>query len=181
MSRIGKRPVTIPGNVKVNINGQTVTVEGPKGKLSQTLRPEVSVSIEDGVLMVTRAGDDKDERSLHGLSRTLVANMVEGVTNGFTKSLELVGVGYRATLQGTKLVLTVGYSHPVEFEPPAGIEFAIEGANKVHVKGANKQLVGDMAADIRSVRPPEPYKGKGIKYAGEVVRRKAGKSGGKKK
>lgn len=181
MSRIGKRPVTIPGNVKVNINGQTVSVEGPKGKLSQTLRPEVSVAIEDGVLMVTRAGDDKDERSLHGLSRTLVANMVEGVTNGFTKSLELVGVGYRATLQGTKLVLTIGYSHPVEFNPPAGIEFVVEGTNKVHVKGADKQLVGDMAADIRAVRPPEPYKGKGIKYAGEVVRRKAGKSGGKKK
>ncbi len=181
MSRIGKRPVTIPGNVKVNIIGQTVTVEGPKGTLSRTLRPEVSVAIEDGTLFVTRAGDDKDERSLHGLSRTLVANMVEGVTNGFTKSLDLVGVGYRATLQGRKLVLTVGYSHPVEIDPPQGIEIAVEGTNKVHVKGADKQLVGDIAADIRSVRPPEPYKGKGIKYAGEVVRRKAGKSGGKKK
>ena len=181
MSRIGKRPVTVPGNVKVNIDGQTVTVEGPKGKLSQTLRPEVKVTLEDGVLQVTRAGDDKEERSLHGLSRTLVANMVEGVTNGFTKSLELVGVGYRATLQGKKLVLTIGYSHPVEFEPPAGIEFVVEGANKVHVKGADKQLVGDLAADIRSSRPPEPYKGKGIKYQGEVIRRKAGKSGGKKK
>lgn len=181
MSRIGKRPVTVPGNVKVNIDGQTVTVEGPKGKLVQTLRPEVSVVLEDGVLLVTRAGDDKDERSLHGLSRTLVANMVEGVTNGFTKSLELVGVGYRATLQGKKLVLTVGYSHPVEIDPPAGIEIAVEGTNKVHVKGADKQLVGDIAADIRSVRKPEPYKGKGIKYQGEVVRRKAGKSGGKKK
>lgn len=181
MSRIGKRPVIVPGNVKVNIDGQTVTVEGPKGKLTQTLRPEVSVAMEDGQLILTRAGDNKDERSLHGLSRTLVANMVEGVTNGFTKTLELVGVGYRASLQGKKLVLTVGYSHPVEFEPPAGIEIAVEGANKVHVKGADKQLVGDLAADIRKVRPPEPYKGKGIKYAGEVVRRKAGKSGGKKK
>lgn len=181
MSRIGKRPVTVPGNVKVNIDGQTVTVEGPKGTLSRTLRPEVSVVLEDGTLLVTRKGDDKDERSLHGLSRTLVANMVEGVTTGFTKSLELVGVGYRATLQGKKLVLTVGYSHPVEIDPPAGIEIAVEGANKVHVKGADKQLVGDIAADIRSVRPPEPYKGKGIKYAGEVIRRKAGKSGGKKK
>lgn len=181
MSRIGKRPVTIPGNVKVNIDGQTVTVEGPKGKLSRTLRPEVKVTIEDGVLVVTRTGDDKEERSLHGLSRTLVANMVEGVTSGFTKTLELVGVGYRASLQGKKLVLSVGYSHPVEFEPPAGIEFVVEGANKVHVKGADKQLVGDLAADIRSARPPEPYKGKGIKYAGEVIRRKAGKSGGKKK
>lgn len=181
MSRIGKRPVTVPGNVKVNIDGQTVTVEGPKGKLSQTLRPEISVALEDGTLLVTRSGDNKDERSLHGLSRTLVANMVEGVSNGFTKSLELVGVGYRAALQGKKLVLTIGYSHPVEIDPPAGIEIAVEGANKVHVKGADKQLVGDIAADIRSVRPPEPYKGKGIKYAGEVVRRKAGKSGGKKK
>lgn len=181
MSRIGKRPVVVPGNVKVNIDGQTVTVEGPKGKLSQTLRPEVSVVLEDGVLNVTRSGDDKDERSLHGLSRTLVANMVEGVSNGFTKSLELVGVGYRAALQGKKLVLTIGYSHPVEIDPPAGIEIAVEGTNKVHVKGADKQLVGDIAADIRSVRPPEPYKGKGIKYQGEVVRRKAGKSGGKKK
>lgn len=181
MSRIGKRPVTVPGNVKVNIDGQTVTVEGPKGTLSRTLRPEVSVVLEDGTLLVTRKGDDKDERSLHGLSRTLVANMVEGVTTGFTKSLELVGVGYRATLQGKKLVLTVGYSHPVEIDPPAGIEIAVEGANKVHVKGADKQLVGDIAADIRSVRPPEPYKGKGIKYAGEVICRKAGKSGGKKK
>ena len=181
MSRIGKRPVTVPGNVKVNIDGQTVSVEGPKGKLIRTLRPEVKVVLEDGTLVVTRAGDDKEERSLHGLSRTLVANMVEGVTNGFTKSLELVGVGYRATLQGSKLVLTVGYSHPVEIDPPAGIEIAVEGANKVHVKGADKQLVGDIAADIRSVRPPEPYKGKGIKYAGEVIRRKAGKSGGKKK
>jgi len=181
MSRIGKRPVVVPGNVKVNIDGQTVTVEGPKGKLSQTLRPEVSVVLEDGTLLVTRSGDDKDERSLHGLSRTLVANMVEGVSNGFTKSLELVGVGYRAALQGKKLVLTIGYSHPVEIDPPAGIEIAVEGTNKVHVKGADKQLVGDIAADIRSVRPPEPYKGKGIKYQGEVVRRKAGKSGGKKK
>jgi ribosomal protein L6, bacterial type len=181
MSRIGKRPVVVPGNVKVNIDGQTVTVEGPKGKLSQTLRPEIKVVLEDGVLNVTRSGDDKDERSLHGLSRTLVSNMVEGVSNGFTKSLELVGVGYRAALQGKKLVLTIGYSHPVEIDPPAGIEIVVEGTNKVHVKGADKQLVGDIAADIRMVRPPEPYKGKGIKYQGEVVRRKAGKSGGKKK
>ncbi|MNK55874.1 50S ribosomal protein L6 [compost metagenome] len=181
MSRIGKRPVVVPGNVKVNIDGQTVTVEGPKGKLSQTLRSEITVVLEDGVLNVTRSGDDKDERSLHGLSRTLVSNMVEGVSNGFTKSLELVGVGYRAALQGKKLVLTIGYSHPVEIDPPAGIEIAVEGTNKVHVKGADKQLVGDIAADIRMVRPPEPYKGKGIKYQGEVVRRKAGKSGGKKK
>ena len=175
MSRIGKRPVVVPGNVKVNIDGQTVTVEGPKGKLVQTLRPEIKVVLEDGVLNVTRSGDDKDERSLHGLSRTLVSNMVEGVSNGFTKSLELVGVGYRAALQGKKLVLTIGYSHPVEIDPPAGIEIAVEGTNKVHVKGADKQLVGDIAADIRMVRPPEPYKGKGVKYAGEKIVRKEGK------
>ena len=179
MSRIGKRPVVVPGNVKVNIDGQTVTVEGPKGKLVQTLRPEIKVVLEDGVLNVTRSGDDKDERSLHGLSRTLVSNMVEGVSNGFTKSLELVGVGYRAALQGKKLVLTIGYSHPVEIDPPAGIEIAVEGTNKVHVKGADKQLVGDIAADIRMVRPPEPYKGKGIKYDYEQLRLKEGKTGAK--
>jgi large subunit ribosomal protein L6 len=181
MSRIGKRPITVPGNVKVNIDGSTVTVEGPKGKLSRTLVPQVSVSFADGVVAVTRQDDSKDARSLHGLSRTLVANMVEGVSNGFTKSLEMVGVGYRANLEGRVLNLAIGYSHPIKIDPPQGIEISVEGANKVHVKGADKQLVGDVAAEIRAVRPPEPYKGKGIKYAGEVVRRKAGKSGGKKK
>lgn len=181
MSRIGKRPVTIPGNVKVSIDGQKVSVEGPKGKLSQVLLPQVAVSIEDGVLSVTRVNESQEARSLHGLSRTLVANMVEGVSNGFNKSLEMVGVGYRATLEGRVLNLAIGYSHPVKIDPPAGIEIVVEGANKIHVKGADKQLVGDVAAEIRSVRPPEPYKGKGIKYAGEVIRRKAGKSGGKKK
>lgn len=181
MSRIGKRPVTIPGNVKVSIDGQKVSVEGPKGSLSQVLLPQVAASIEDGVLSVSRVNESQEARSLHGLSRTLVANMVEGVSNGFNKSLEMVGVGYRATLEGRVLNLAIGYSHPVKIDPPAGIEIVVEGANKIHVKGADKQLVGDMAADIRSVRPPEPYKGKGIKYQGEVVRRKAGKSGGKKK
>ncbi|MNX43290.1 50S ribosomal protein L6 [compost metagenome] len=181
MSRIGKRPVSIPGNVKVSVDGRKVSVEGPKGKLSYNLLPEVSVSVEDGVLNVTRVNDSQDARARHGLSRTLVANMVEGVSNGFTKSLEMVGVGYRATLEGRVLNLAIGYSHPVKIDPPAGIEIAVEGANKIHVKGADKQLVGDIAAEIRAVRPPEPYKGKGIKYAGEVVRRKAGKSGGKKK
>lgn len=181
MSRIGKRPVTIPGNVKVSVDGRKVSVEGPKGKLSRELLPQVSVSIEDGVLSVNRVNDSQEARSLHGLSRTLVANMVEGVSNGFSKSLEMVGVGYRATLEGRLLNLAIGYSHPVKITPPEGIEIAVEGTNKIHVKGADKQLVGDVAAEIRSVRPPEPYKGKGIKYAGEVIRRKAGKSGGKKK
>lgn len=181
MSRIGKRPVTIPGNVKVSIDGRKVSVEGPKGKLSRELLPQVSVSVEDGVLSVNRVNDSQEARSLHGLSRTLVANMVEGVSNGFNKSLEMVGVGYRATLEGRVLNLAIGFSHPVKINPPEGIEIAVEGANKIHVKGADKQLVGDVAAEIRSVRPPEPYKGKGIKYAGEVIRRKAGKSGGKKK
>jgi large subunit ribosomal protein L6 len=181
MSRIGKRPITVPGNVKVSIQGSVVTVEGPKGLLSRTFLPEVSFELEGNQLNVSRADDSKDARSLHGLSRTLVANMVEGVANGFTKSLEMVGVGYRATLDGRVLNLSVGYSHPVKIDPPAGIEIAVEGANKLHVKGADKQLVGDVAASIRSVRPPEPYKGKGIKYMGEVIRRKAGKSGGKKK
>ncbi|MEB3186537.1 MAG: 50S ribosomal protein L6 [bacterium] len=181
MSRIGKRPITVPGNVKVSIQGSVVVVEGPKGALSRTFLPEVSFELEGNQLNVLRADDSKDARSLHGLSRTLVANMVEGVSNGFTKSLEMVGVGYRATLDGRVLNLSVGYSHPVKIDPPAGIEIAVEGANKLHVKGADKQLVGDVAASIRSVRPPEPYKGKGIKYMGEVIRRKAGKSGGKKK
>lgn len=181
MSRIGKRPVVIPGNVKVSLEGRTVSVEGPKGKLSRVLVPQVSVSIADGVLTVSRINESQEARSLHGLSRTLVSNMVDGVSTGFTKSLEMVGVGYRANLEGRVLNLAIGYSHPVKIDPPAGIEIAVEGANKIHVKGADKQLVGDVAAEIRSVRPPEPYKGKGIKYAGEVIRRKAGKSGGKKK
>ncbi|HEY9856899.1 MAG TPA: 50S ribosomal protein L6 [Stenomitos sp.] len=181
MSRIGKRPVELPGNVKVTVDGQKVMVEGPKGKLSRELVPQVSVSVEGNVLTVNRADESREARSRHGLSRTLVANMVEGVSNGFTKSLEMVGVGYRATLEGKALNLAVGYSHPVKITPPEGVEIAVEGANKIHVKGADKQLVGDTAAEIRAVRPPEPYKGKGIKYAGEVIRRKAGKSGGKKK
>lgn len=181
MSRIGKRPIPVPGSVKVAIDGHHVAIEGPKGKLSRTLEPQVSVQLEDGVITVSRIDDSREARALHGLSRTLVANMVEGVQNGFTKSLEMVGVGYRATLEGKNLTLAIGYSHPVKFEPPEGIELAVEGVNKIHVKGADKQQVGDLAAKIREVRPPEPYKGKGIKYQGEVVRRKAGKSGGKKK
>ena len=179
MSRIGKKAINVPSGTKVEISGNTVTVTGPKGKLVKTFRPEVSIELEGNEVLVKRAGEDKLERSLHGLTRTLVYNMVEGVSNGFTKSLELVGVGYRCSLQGTKLVIQVGYSHPVEIEPPAGTEIAVEGNTKIHVKGSDKQLVGDLAAKIRAVRKPEPYKGKGIKYSFEKIRRKAGKSGKK--
>lgn len=181
MSRIGKRPVTIPGNVKVTVNGRSISVEGPKGKLSREVVPQVTLTLDNGVLTVGRINETQEARSLHGLSRTLVSNMVEGVSNGFTKSLEMVGVGYRANIEGKVLNLTVGFSHPVKITPPEGIEIAVEGVNKIHVKGADKQAVGDVAAEIRAIRPPEPYKGKGIKYQGEVIRRKAGKSGGKKK
>lgn len=179
MSRIGKKSIPVPAGTKVEVNGNALTVTGPKGKLNKSFRPEISVEMNDNVISVKRSSDDKLERSLHGLTRTLIANMVEGVTNGFTKSLELVGVGYRCQLQGKKLVIQVGYSHPVEIEPPEGIEIAVEGNTKVHVKGADKQLVGDLAAKIRAVRKPEPYKGKGIKYSFEKIRRKAGKSGKK--
>ena len=179
MSRIGRKPITIPAGTKTEINGNTLTVSGPKGKLTRTFRGEVSLELNENILNVNRAGDSKLQRSLHGLSRTLVFNMVEGVTNGFTKSLELIGVCYRCLLQDKKLVVQVGYSHPVEILPPEGIEIIVEGNTKVHVKGADKQLVGDVAAKIRSVREPEPYKGKGIKYSFEKIRRKAGKSGKK--
>lgn len=179
MSRIGKKLIPVPAGTKIELNGNTITVSGSKGKLSRTIRPEISVEMEGNIISVKRASEDKLERSLHGLTRTLIANMVEGVTNGFTKSLELIGVGYRCQLQGKKLVIQVGYSHPVEIDPPEGIEIAVEGNNKVHVKGADKQLVGDLAAKIRAVRKPEPYKGKGIKYSFEKIRRKAGKSGKK--
>lgn len=187
-SRIGKAPITVPGSVKVEIEGgagagQTVKVTGPKGTLSRTLRPEVTVAQENGTLLVQPVGDTKTARSLHGLSRTLVSNMVVGVTTGFKKTLEINGVGYRAAVAGTKLTLQMGYSHPVEIDAPTGITFTVPPGPRpsVIVEGIDKQLVGDMAAKVRSVRKPEPYKGKGIKYDYEVIRRKAGKSGGKKK
>ncbi|RYY00763.1 50S ribosomal protein L6 [bacterium] len=179
MSRIGKKAIPVPAGTKVEVNGNTLTVTGPKGKLNQSFRPEISIEMNDNTISVTRASDNKLERSLHGLTRTLISNMVEGATNGFTKSLELVGVGYRCQVQGKKLVIQVGYSHPVEIDSPEGIEISVEGNTKVHVKGADKQLVGDVAAKIRAVRKPEPYKGKGIKYSFEKIRRKAGKSGKK--
>ncbi|MBI6547133.1 MAG: 50S ribosomal protein L6 [Cyanobacteria bacterium NC_groundwater_1444_Ag_S-0.65um_54_12] len=182
MSRIGKLPIPVEPGVTVTIEGQDVTVSGPKGTLSRIIRPEITCRLENGSIVVSRRNESKLCRSLHGLSRTLLANMVEGVTKGYTKTLEIVGVGYRVSLQGKKLVMSLGYSHPVEIIPPAGIEFAVEEkANRIHVKGIDPQIVGDVAAEIRFKRPPEPYKGKGVKYQGEVIRRKVGKAGGKKK
>lgn len=181
MSRIGKLPITIPAGVDVKIDGNNISVKGPKGLLTRTLHKDMNLAIEDGKIIVTRPSDEKEHRALHGLTRALVANMVNGVTAGFEKTLELVGVGYRAAKQGNKLVLTVGYSHPVEFEPEKELEIEVPAPNKVIVKGADKEKVGLLAANIRAVREPEPYKGKGIKYSDEVVRRKVGKAGGKKK
>lgn len=180
MSRIGKRPVSIPSGVEVNIEGNVVTVKGPKGTLTQEMHSHISIVVENQEIVVTRPDDQPLSRSLHGLTRTLIANMVEGVTKGFTKGLDMVGVGYRASLQGNKLVLLVGKSHPVELIPYEGLELEVPAPNKILIKGMDKQLVGAFAAIVRKERPPEPYKGKGIKYEGEVVRRKVGKTGGKK-
>lgn len=180
MSRIGKRPISIPGGVDVNIEGNVVTVKGPKGTLTKEMHSLINIAVEEQQIVVTRPDDQPLSRSLHGLTRTLVANMVEGVTNGFSKSLDMVGVGYRAAKQGNKLVLSVGKSHPVELIPFEGVEVEVPAQNKIIVKGMDKELVGDFAAEIRKERPPEPYKGKGIKYENEVVRRKAGKTGAKK-
>ncbi len=180
MSRIGKLPVTILDGVTITVGGDnTVTVKGPKGQLSEQISKEMIIEQESGVLTVKRPTDDKRHRALHGLSRTLINNMVVGVTKGYTKNLDIVGVGYRAQKQGNKLVLNVGYSHPVEFIEPAGIQFDVPAPNKIVVSGINKQLVGQLAANIRAVREPEPYKGKGIKYDNEVVLRKEGKTGKK--
>ena len=178
MSRIGKLPITVPVGVTITVgDDHTVTVKGPKGQLSEKISNQMILEQENGVFTVKRHSDQKEHRALHGLTRSLINNMVIGVTTGYTKELEIVGVGYRAQKQGNKLVLNVGYSHPVEFEEPAGIEFEVPGPNKIIVKGASKQVVGQLAANIRAVRPPEPYKGKGIKYVTEVVRRKEGKTG----
>jgi len=179
MSRIGKMPITIPDGVEIKREGQVFTVKGPKGTLTREFRPEINIEIEGNTIRLTRSSDEPLHRSLHGLTRTLLANMVEGVTKGFSKNLELVGVGYRASLQGKKLVLAVGKSHPVEMEPWEGIEIEVPAPNKITVKGCDKEKVGAFAADIRNQRPPEPYKGKGIKYENEVIRRKEGKTGGK--
>jgi large subunit ribosomal protein L6 len=179
MSRIGKRPISIPDKVTISIDGATVTVKGPKGQLSLELVPEVSVEQADGTLQVNRRDESRIARQRHGLSRTLVANMVEGVSQGFQKRLEIQGVGYRAQVQGRNLLLNMGYSHPVTIEPPEGIQLAVENNTNVIISGIDKEAVGNIAARIRSVRPPEPYKGKGIRYAGEMVRRKVGKTGKK--
>lgn len=177
MSRVGRQPIPVANNVKINIDETAVTVTGPKGTLSRPMLGGIAVAQEDGSLLVTRANDEKEQRSRHGLMRTLVSNMVVGVSTGFTKTLEIQGVGYRAQKQGVNLLLQVGYSHPVEIPPPPGIDFAVEGNTRVLVSGIDKELVGQVCANIRKVRPPEPYKGKGIRYQGEKVRRKAGKAG----
>ena len=179
MSRIGKKPVEIPSGVEVKLDGQTITAKGPKGTESVTFRDEIKVSIEDNHVIVEPLNDDRKTGALHGLTRTLIANAIEGVSNGFEKKLEIQGVGYRANMEGTKLNMALGYSHPVIIEPPAGITITVEANTKISVKGTNKQTVGDVAAEIRSKRPPEVYKGKGVRYEGEYIRRKAGKAGKK--
>ena len=178
MSRIGKKPIEIPSGVTVTVDdNHHVTVKGPKGELSHTFNKDIAINIEENVINIVRPSDQKEHRALHGTTRALIANMVEGVSKGFEKGLELIGVGYRAQKQGKKLVLNVGYSHPVEIEPEEGIEIEVPANTKVVVKGASKERVGALAANIRDVRPPEPYKGKGIRYEGEYVRRKEGKTG----
>jgi len=178
MSRIGKNPIDIPSGVEVSVGASEIQVKGPKGTLKTPVDPTVEYTIEDGKVVVTRVDDTRAARSQHGLRRTLLANCVEGVTKGYSKTLEVIGVGYKVSVQGKKIVLTVGYSHPVEFDLPAGLEAKAEGS-KLTIEGIDKQLVGEVAAQIRRVRPPEPYKGKGIKYIDEYIRRKAGKSGAK--
>ena len=175
MSRIGRAPITLPAGVEIDIGPGRVGVKGPRGTLEQAVPHEMTVKVDDGVVTVTRPTDRGPHRSLHGLTRTLVANMVEGVTNGYEKRLEIQGVGYRAALRGSSIELLLGFSHPIVVEPPAGIEFEIPAPTQIIVRGIDKQSVGQVAADIRRLRPPEPYKGKGIRYTGEIVRRKVGK------
>lgn len=177
MSRIGRMPIDIPGGVEVTVDGQAITVKGPKGELFLTVASPIEVAIEDNQVVVTRPDDERASRSLHGLTRTLIANNIVGVTQGYTKGLEVVGTGYRVQAKGESIEFALGFSHPVTVNPPAGITFTVEGNNKLTVSGIDKQAVGEVAANIRKIRKPEPYKGKGVRYAGEVVRRKAGKSG----
>ena len=177
MSRIGRLPIQIPSNVDITVDGQEVTVKGPKGELKLSVARPIAVTIEDGQVLVTRPDDERESRSLHGLTRTLIANNVQGVTEGYSKSLEVVGTGYRVTARGSDIEFALGFSHPVLVSPPAGITFQVEGNNRLTVSGVDKQAVGEVAANIRKIRKPEPYKGKGVRYAGEVVRRKTGKSG----
>lgn len=180
MSRIGRSPIKIPAGVDVKLDGSKITVKGPKGSLTRDLSPELSVEINDGVLTVLRSSDDKTHRSLHGLTRTLVSNMVDGVSKGFTKELDVNGVGYRAAKQGKQLVMNLGYSHQIFVDEIDGISIDVPAPNKIIIAGIDKQLVGQFAANVREKRPPEPYKGKGIKYTDEVIRRKEGKTGAKK-
>ncbi|MEA2653671.1 MAG: large subunit ribosomal protein [Chloroflexota bacterium] len=177
MSRIGRLPITVPSGVDVTIDGRNVTVKGPKGSLSRSLHPDMTVSREDGTIVVTRPTEQKTHKQLHGLTRTLVNNMVVGVTDGYRKGLEITGVGYRAALNGRKLTLNLGYSHQIEIDPPEGITFEVENPTRLAVVGIDKELVGQIAAKVRATRKPEPYKGKGVRYAGEYIRRKAGKAG----
>ncbi len=177
MSRIGRLPIDIPAGVEVRIEGQEVAVKGPKGELALTVKTPIEARIEDGQVLVTRPDDERVSRSLHGLTRTLIANQIVGVTEGYTKGLEVVGTGYRVAAKGNSVEFALGFSHSITVDPPAGISFAVEGNNKLTVSGIDKQAVGEAAANIRKLRKPEPYKGKGVRYAGEVVRRKAGKSG----
>jgi large subunit ribosomal protein L6 len=178
MSRIGKQPILLPDKVEVDIRGSQVTVKGPKGQLSRAFDPDIKIQLEEGTLHVQRPSDQRHHRAMHGLTRALLANMVTGVSEGFSKVLEIEGTGYRAEMQGEKLILFLGYSHPIEFPPPEGIRFEVpRGGRSITVNGTDKELVGEIAARIRRQRPPEPYKGKGVRYRGERVRRKAGKAG----
>ncbi|GAB3041618.1 50S ribosomal protein L6 [Sediminivirga luteola] len=177
MSRIGKQPITVPAGVEVTIDGPLVKVKGPKGELSHKVAAPITVSQEEGQITVSRPNDERESRSLHGLTRTMINNKILGVTEGFSKQLEIVGTGYRVQAKGSNLEFALGYSHTITVEPPEGISFAVEGQNKVTVNGIDKQLVGEVAANIRKLRKPEPYKGKGVRYAGEQIRRKVGKAG----
>ena len=177
MSRVGRMPIPVPQGVKVSIEKDVVTVIGPKGELRRRFNPDMAIALDNNNLIVSRPDDSKEHRSLHGLTRSLLANMVQGVTDGFEKNLDIVGVGYRAEKSGDKLVLRIGYSHPVEISPLPGVSLEVEGGNRIKVSGINKEVVGEMAAKIRAARPPDAYKGKGIRYTGEFVRLKAGKAG----
>jgi large subunit ribosomal protein L6 len=177
MSRIGRLPIDIPAGATVSVDGQNVAVKGPKGELTLVIAEPIQAKVEDNQVLVSRPDDERSSRALHGLTRSLIANQIIGVTQGYSKGLEVVGTGYRVAAKGSDLEFALGYSHPITVNPPAGISFAVEGNNRVTVNGIDKQLVGEVAANIRKLRKPEPYKGKGVRYAGEIVRRKAGKSG----
>lgn len=179
MSRIGRKAISIPKGVTVSVDNSHVVVKGAKGELSMNILPQIGVQVSEGVVHVSRADDVKESRALHGMTRALLSNMVQGVSSGFERVLEIVGVGYRAQMKGNTLVLNLGYSHPIEFDPPVGINIATDGPTKIFIRGIDKQVVGQVAANIREFRAPEPYKGKGIRYAGEVIIRKAGKTGSK--